>query len=101
MTASPASEAPPSARRRRAARKGRLTVREVQGALYASPTLLFVLFLFVIPLGLVLFMSTNKWSLLGGRQDSNFPENFTQALGHPMFWPAVTFTVKYTVIATV
>ncbi len=100
MTAPPAIEAPPSTGRRRPARKGRLTPRELQGALYASPTLLFVIFLFVVPLGLVVFMSSNKWSLLGGRQESNFPENFTQALSHPMFWPAVSFTLKYTVIAT-
>lgn len=101
MTVSPATETPASDRRRRPGRSGRLTARDLQGALYASPTLVFVLFLFVVPLGLVLYMSTNKWSLLGGKQGSNFPANFQQALEHPMFWPAVSFTAKYTVIATV
>src|SRR5690606_10355502 len=101
MTVSPATETPASDRRRRPGRSGRLTARDLQGALYASPTLVFVLFLFVVPLGLVLYMSTHKWSLLGGKQSSNFPANFQQALERSMFWPAVSFTAKYTVIATV
>jgi multiple sugar transport system permease protein len=39
--------------------------------------------------------------LLGGRQGVNLPENYTAVLDHRMFWPAVRFTLTYTVIATV
>lgn len=73
----------------------------LQGWLYASPTAVLVLVLFVVPLVLVVVMSGSDWSLLGGNQGTNFPENFSEVVAHRMFWPSVWFTLKYTVIATV
>jgi multiple sugar transport system permease protein len=60
-----------------------------------------VLVFFVIPIALVFVMSGSDWMLLGGRQGVNLPENYTEVLAHRMFWPAVRFTLTYTVIATV
>ncbi|GCD20120.1 sugar ABC transporter permease [Cellulomonas sp. H30R-01] len=73
----------------------------LMGWLYASPTAVLVAVLFVVPLVLVLIMSASDWSLLAGNDGTNFPENYTEVLDHRMFWPAVVFTLKYTVIATV
>ena len=71
------------------------------GALYASPVAAVVLVFFVVPILLVVYMSANDWRLLGGNRGWNFPENYTAVLEHRMFWPAVGFTLTYTVIATV
>ena len=71
------------------------------GAGYAAPIALTILVFFLIPIGLVLFMSGSEWTLLGGNQGINFPDNYPAVTDHRLFWPAVTFTVKYTVIATV
>jgi len=73
----------------------------VQGWLYAAPTALFVVALFVIPLLLVLQMSGSEWPLLRGNMGPNFPENFADALNHRLFWESVRFTLLYTVITTV
>ncbi|WP_308466776.1 carbohydrate ABC transporter permease [Rathayibacter soli] len=88
-----ATEAP--SRRRRRARNS------VNGWLYALPTALFVLFLFVLPLLLVFQMSGSNWPLLGGNQGWNFPENYQKAISNRFFLDSVIFTLKYTVLATV
>lgn len=71
------------------------------GAGYASPIALTILIFFIVPIGLVIFMSGSDWTLLGGNQGINLPDNYPAVVDHRLFWPAVTFTVKYTVIATV
>ncbi|HET8591586.1 MAG TPA: sugar ABC transporter permease [Nakamurella sp.] len=68
---------------------------------FASPTAALVLVFFVIPVGLVFFMSSSDWLLLAGDRGINLPENYADVVDHRMFWPAVWFTIKYTVIATV
>ncbi|WP_405374002.1 MULTISPECIES: carbohydrate ABC transporter permease [unclassified Microbacterium] len=72
-----------------------------QGWAFASPTALFVIFLFLIPLGLVLQMSGSDWPLLSGNQGLNLPENFIDAVDHRLFWDSVRFTLLYTVVTTV
>lgn len=86
----------PPRRRRGAARASGLA-----GWAYAAPTATLVLTLFVVPIGLVLVMSGSDWSLLGGNKGGNFPANFTAVVEHRMFWPAIRFTLLYTLIATV
>lgn len=71
------------------------------GAGYAAPIALTILIFFIVPIGLVIFMSGSDWTLLGGNQGINLPDNYPAVVDHRLFWPAVTFTVKYTVIATV
>jgi multiple sugar transport system permease protein len=68
--------------------------------LYASPTAVIVAVLFIAPLVLVVVMSLNKWPLLGA-PTFNFPGNYTKIPDNPLFFDAVTFTLKYTVIITI
>ena len=89
----PRAATPPTRRRRNGAR--------LRGWAYASPTALFVLILFVVPLGLVFRMSASKWPLLTGDQGINFPDNYTNAVQNRFFVDSVLFTLKYTVLATI
>ena len=82
-------------RRRRSRREALL------GWSYAAPTALFVLFVFVVPLGLVLQMSGSDWPLLSGNQGWNLPQNYEKAVLHRLFWDSIWFTLKYTVVTTV
>jgi multiple sugar transport system permease protein len=75
--------------------------RALQGWLYATPTAVFVVALFVLPLMLVLLMSASRWPLLSGNQGWNFPANYSRALTNRFFLDSVVFTLKYTVLATV
>ncbi|MCQ9134669.1 carbohydrate ABC transporter permease [Streptomyces hilarionis] len=78
-----------------------LRSRTVQGLGYAAPTAAFVAVFFVLPLLLVGQMSLSDWPLLAGDRGVNAPENFTDATDGALFWPAVRFTLLYTVIVTV
>jgi multiple sugar transport system permease protein len=89
-----ASAAPPPA----SGRRGR---RALQGWLFATPTAVFVVGLFVAPLVLVLVMSASRWPLLAGNRGWNFPDNYAKAFGNRFLLDSVWFTVKYTVLATV
>ena len=93
MTVQTATSPPRGTKRRNAHR--------LRGWAYASPTALFVLVLFVVPLGLVFRMSASRWPLLSGDQGINFPDNFTAAVDNRFFVDSVVFTLKYTILATV
>lgn len=95
QTAAPprAAQPPPQNRRRDGHR--------LRGWAYASPTALFVLVLFVVPLILVFRMSASQWPLLSGDQGINFPDNYTDAVTNRFFVDSVLFTLKYTILATV
>ncbi|GAA4260170.1 carbohydrate ABC transporter permease [Dactylosporangium darangshiense] len=93
VTARPA-EAPPAARpRRRRARRW-------AGALYAAPTAFMVGMFFLVPLGLVAWMSLHHWPLLGA-PELNAPENYAGMADDELLSTAVWFTLKYTVIVTI
>jgi multiple sugar transport system permease protein len=87
--------------RRSRARSGRRSGEAMRGWLYATPTALFVLLLFVLPLVLVLQMSGSDWPLLGGNQGWNFPENYQDAVSNRFFADSIVFTLTYTVLTTV
>ena len=95
-TLAPPRQTQPPAVPRRRRRSGALS-----GWLYATPTALFVLLLFVLPLLLVLQMSGSDWPLLGGNQGWNFPENYQDAVSNRFFWDSVLFTLKYTILTTI
>ncbi|GAA5088438.1 sugar ABC transporter permease [Microbacterium yannicii] len=95
-TSPPMIPSPPPPHRSSRARR-----EAVRGWLYASPTTLFVVFVFLLPLLLVLQMSASDWPLLSGNQGWNLPENYVDAVDHRLFWDAIWFTVKYTVITTI
>jgi multiple sugar transport system permease protein len=61
----------------------------------------FVIVFFVLPLLLVSQMSVSDWGLFNGDQGINAPHNFSAAVDQNLFWPAVRFTVEYTVVTTV
>ncbi|NNJ62394.1 MAG: sugar ABC transporter permease [Dactylosporangium sp.] len=67
--------------------------------LYATPMAAIVGTLFLIPLGLMFWMSFNHWPLLGASAP-NGVDNY-QALTDPLFRRAVVFTLKYTLVTTV
>jgi multiple sugar transport system permease protein len=69
------------------------------GALYAAPMAAIVATLFVVPLGLMVWMSFNHWPLLG----ASAPNGVTnyRALRDPLLLRAIVFTLKYTVVTTV
>jgi multiple sugar transport system permease protein len=69
--------------------------------LYAAPAATVLIGMFVIPLGLAVWMSFHKWPLLGDAQPFNFPTNYTAISDDRLFSAAVGFTVKYTAIITV
>jgi multiple sugar transport system permease protein len=74
--------------------------RQAKGLAYAAPTAALVAVLFVWPLLLVGRMSLSDWPLLAGYREVNAPENYSDVLDGELFWPAVRFTLLYTVIAT-
>ncbi|KQZ85114.1 ABC transporter permease [Microbacterium sp. Root166] len=73
----------------------------LQGWLYAAPTAIFVLLLFIVPLALVFQMSGSDWPLMTGNQGPNFPENYTDAVNLRLFWESIRFTLVYTALTTV
>jgi multiple sugar transport system permease protein len=82
-------------------RVGFFLLRQLTGFAYSVPTLIFVVVLFIIPLVLAARMSLSSWGLLTGEADFNFPKNFASISRNQLFWPAVIFTIQYTVIVTV
>ncbi|HEX4296868.1 MAG TPA: sugar ABC transporter permease [Devosia sp.] len=75
--------------------------RQVIGFAYTIPTIVLVAVLFVTPLLLVVRMSLSNWPLLTGAGKWNFPKNFVSISGNQLFWPAVWFTIEYTVLVTI
>lgn len=72
-----------------------------RGLLYALPDWLMILFLFLVPIVLLVYMSCSRWTLMGGNKGFNFPDNFVAVFENKLMGQSVLFTVKYTVIATV
>jgi len=70
------------------------------GALYAAPTAFVVGLFFVVPLGLVAWMSLHHWPLLGP-PTINWPQNYAGLTDDDLLRTAVWFTFKYTVVVTV
>jgi multiple sugar transport system permease protein len=67
---------------------------------YAAPAGVVVGVLFLVPLGLVLWMSLNEWPLLG-EPSLNAPANYAAIAKNPLFVDAVWFTLTYTIIVTI
>jgi multiple sugar transport system permease protein len=68
---------------------------------YALPTAALVGVFFIWPLVLVARMSASDWKLLTGDRGLNIPRNYESLDANPLFWPALEFTIRYTVIVTV
>jgi multiple sugar transport system permease protein len=74
---------------------------QLLGLVYAIPTVAFVAVFFLTPLVLVARMSISSWPLLTGNRGVNFPRNFAAIWNNQLFWPAVVFTIEYTVLVTI
>ena len=74
--------------------------RALQGAAYASPTAAVVGLFFLVPLGLLVWMSLHEWPILRA-PTFNAPDNYTAIDDNQLFEDAVVFTLKYTVLTTV
>ena len=70
------------------------------GLAYAAPATVVVVLFFLLPLGLVVWMSLNKWPLLAS-PTFNAPENYQKIADNSLVLDAVLFTLKYTAVVTV
>jgi multiple sugar transport system permease protein len=95
MLATRAVEAEAFTPRRRSRRR-----KQLIGALYAAPTAFVVGLFFLVPLGLVAWMSLHRWPLLGP-PSINVPDNYAGLSDDKLLSTALWFTLKYTVLVTV
>src|ERR1043165_5913259 len=86
-----------SVRRTAAAREAR---HQRLGMAYATPAALGVGVFFLVPLGLVLWMSLHQWPLIG-EPSINLPDNYARIAHNALFVDAVWFTLKYTIVVTI
>src|SRR2546429_1378593 len=78
-------------------RSGGPARRPLTGMLLVAPTAVIVAALFVVPLGILLYMSVSDWPLLGS-PTPNGVDNYQQIAKDDQFLHAITFTLIYTVI---
>ncbi|WP_433434941.1 carbohydrate ABC transporter permease [Nonomuraea sp. CA-141351] len=83
-----------TATRRRAVR------RSGAGMLFVAPLAVIVAVVFLVPLGVLVFMSFQDWPLLGG-PEANGLDNYADIASNDLFLGSITFTLLYTAIATV
>ncbi len=88
----PITVAPPLRRRRRR--------RQWAGLLYIAPAIALVVAFFLVPLGMTAYMSLYNWPLLGRKRWIGLG-NYQALWTDSGFWHALSFTVLYTIAATV
>jgi multiple sugar transport system permease protein len=74
--------------------------RRLAGVALTTPALAMTVVFFLIPLGMMLWMSLHDWPLLGERTYTGL-ENYRDALDDTHFLDAVGFTIRYTLLTTV
>ncbi len=70
------------------------------GMLFVAPLAAIVVVLFLVPLGVLIFMSFQDWPLLGGHTSDGLA-NYRAIGSNSLFTGAITFTLLYTVVATI
>lgn len=80
--------------------RGRLRQASFAGQLLVAPLALIVVVLFLVPLGVLLFMSTQDWPLLGSPRPNGF-DNYAAIPQNELFVDAITFTLVYTALTTI
>lgn len=73
--------------------------RQNVGILYALPAVLLVIVFFLMPLGLMVWMSFHNWPLLGAIRFVNVG-NYRALFADSTFFGSLLFTLKYAVIVT-
>jgi multiple sugar transport system permease protein len=76
------------------------TRRPLTGMLFVAPTAVIVAALFLVPLGILVYMSLTDWPLLGSPTPTGL-DNYRQLGDDDQFIGAITFTLLYTAITTV
>ena len=71
----------------------------VPGLLFIGPALILNVFLFLIPLVRVVWISLHDWPVLGDRPFIGL-DNYTALRHDTAFWNSLLFTVKYTLLVT-
>jgi multiple sugar transport system permease protein len=69
------------------------------GFAYLAPALIFVLAFTVYPVGQMIWMSFNSWSLITPPRYLGL-DNYKRAFADTQFWVSFVFTLKYTVLIT-
>ncbi|WP_428927148.1 carbohydrate ABC transporter permease [Marinibacterium sp. SX1] len=69
------------------------------GMALITPSLLFIGLLFLLPLGMTVWMSFHNWPLLGQPRWIGL-ENFSELMTDRRFWKSIRFTALYTVLVT-
>lgn len=84
------------------ARKGRGLAhrRRIIGFLFVLPSVLFMLFFFIFPLFMTVWMSLNNWPLLGKPKFIGLT-NYANMLQDGQFWSSLIFTTEYTLLVTI
>jgi multiple sugar transport system permease protein len=70
------------------------------GQLFVAPLAIIVIVLFLVPLGILFFMATQDWPLLGKPTPSGL-DNFTAIADNQLFLGAISFTLIYTALTTI
>lgn len=78
----------------------RVSRRPLTGMLFVAPTAAIVAVLFVVPLGILVYMSFTDWPLLG-TPSLNGVKNYTDIATDSTFLGAIKFTLVYTGLTTV
>lgn len=99
-TTAAAPNTPPRARRSAPQQGSRVSRRPLTGMLFVAPTAVIVLTLFLVPLGILLYMSFTDWPLLG-TPTFNGLENYVNIGSDEIFLGAIRFTLVYTVLTTI
>ncbi|MBF8191419.1 sugar ABC transporter permease [Nonomuraea sp. K274] len=76
------------------------TRRSGAGALFVAPLAVIVAVIFLVPLGVLVFMSFQDWPLLGGPEPNGL-ENYADIASNDLFLGSITFTLIYTAITTI
>src|SRR6266542_3452027 len=74
--------------------------RPLTGLLFVAPTAAVVAVFFLLPLGILVYMSFTDWPLLAS-PTPNGVDNYTSLTDDDLFVGAITFTLVYTAITTV
>lgn len=78
----------------------RITRRPRTGMLFVAPAAVVVGGLFLIPLGVLIYMSFTNWPLLGSPKPNGLA-NYRAISGNHLFLGAISFTLLYTALTTV
>jgi multiple sugar transport system permease protein len=81
-------------------RRGSVSRRPLTGWLFVAPTAVIVGALFLVPLGILVYMSFTDWPLLADPVPNGL-DNYRNLAKDDLFIGAITFTLIYTAITTV